>query len=165
MSDKIKEGKERSIEDQALAKYMTKDDVIVTDYDEIFSDLQILAQSLKNISSRSCRTCAFWKDPDVLKRGSVAGGYVKPRDWETDELIQFDFEVRVCNHPDLVFCERPQEEDGFGICDASEYAAAFMTGEKFCCSKYVSYLSGLQGGTVNGHMGHPTTARERGDEE
>jgi hypothetical protein len=46
------------------------------------------------------------------------------------------FEVRICQHPRLLFCERPLEANGFAVADGSEYMANFYTAEDFGCVKH-----------------------------
>ena len=78
----------------------------------------------------TCRTCKHWTvngpigDDDPI---------ITPIDPDTYEPMKIGFEVRICNHPRLLFCERPLESDGFAVADGSEYMANLYTAQDFGC--------------------------------
>lgn len=86
----------------------------------------------------ACKTCAHWKAPPIdgpyeYDRHSQI---CNPTDPDTYEPMAMPFEVRLCRHPALTFCERPVERNGFGVADGSEYMAVFATAEDFGCVRH-----------------------------
>ena len=79
----------------------------------------------------TCRTCKHWQPSE---RGSIEAPY----DPDTFEPMVFEFEVRRCMNPRLLFCERPLERDGFAVCDGSTYFAGLYTAEDFGCVNHES---------------------------
>jgi hypothetical protein len=80
----------------------------------------------------ACRTCAFWVIPERHQYDQI----LHPVDPDTYEPMDTGFEVRICQHPRLLFCERPLEANGFAVADGSEYMANFYTAEDFGCVKH-----------------------------
>ncbi len=79
----------------------------------------------------TCKTCKHWVMPE-------RGGHwiTSPYDQDTGKPMVFEFEVRQCKSPALLFCERPITPDGFSVADGSEYFAALFTAEEFGCKQY-----------------------------
>ena len=82
-----------------------------------------------------CRTCKHWQKP------SESGSYHKNdlcdyRDPVTFEDLDAPYEVRICEHPEQGFCERPLGWDGFSIADGSTYFACLATAEGFGCVRH-----------------------------
>lgn len=75
----------------------------------------------------TCKTCDFWEGKDTV---------TNPDDPDTYEPMAFDFEVRLCGHPELTLFERPMDAYGFGVCDGSGFRAVFMTAENFGCIRH-----------------------------
>ena len=75
-----------------------------------------------------CRTCKFW----VVNKGDW-DQISNPFDPDTYEPMKMPFEVRLCQHPDWKFCERPLRDDGFALADGSGYMANLYTAENFGC--------------------------------
>lgn len=81
----------------------------------------------------TCDTCKHWKkaeDWDEL---------CNPIIWNEDgERItpEYSFQVRICRHPKLRFCERPLSPDEAAVKDASHYCADLCTGPKFGCTAH-----------------------------
>lgn len=83
-----------------------------------------------------CKSCKWWQtaknryngciDPDV---SPITGD-----DWKTDEEkdMFFPHEVRYCEHPKVLFYQRPAS-DGVAVFDGSEYCAYIATGENYGC--------------------------------
>ena len=83
-----------------------------------------------------CKTCKHWQfDPDAEESWRVRG-YCEPEDPDTSENMVMPFTVRECKHPALTFCERPVEQNGFGVADGSTYMACLLTAEDFGCVRY-----------------------------
>ena len=81
----------------------------------------------------TCRTCVHWQKEEG--RGEYM---TDPEDPDTYEPMEFEFEVRQCTHPKLLFCERPLERDGFAVADGSQYFAGLYTAEDFGCVQHES---------------------------
>jgi hypothetical protein len=80
---------------------------------------------------KSCRTCAHWQPPQM--KWAVM---TSPIDPDTSEPMAFNFEVRECKHPQLLFCERPLEANGFAVADGSYYYAGLFTAQDFGCVRH-----------------------------
>ena len=78
-----------------------------------------------------CKTCAHWP-----ASGLDWDEYERPLDQDTFEPMETGFNVRRCQHPKLLFCERPLEANGFAVKDGSTYFAALYTGEDFGCVRH-----------------------------
>jgi hypothetical protein len=79
-----------------------------------------------------CKTCKWW----VLPEESEYWGHdeiVSPRQWPQDKPLPVEFEVRYCEHPRLLFCERPAQIDAATVADGSTYMANLLTAENFGC--------------------------------
>jgi hypothetical protein len=74
-----------------------------------------------------CKKCKHWKNNDRDSR------FTNPKDIDTDEDMKFEFTVKRCSNPKLLFCERPLESNGFSVRDGSDYFAALYTAENFGC--------------------------------
>lgn len=91
----------------------------------------------------TCKTCLHWVIPQDSEDSYRCREIASPRDpvtykqEKTEEAIaaKWGYNVRVCKHPKLEFCQRP-EQDGFALVDGSEYYAALVTGEDFGCVLY-----------------------------
>lgn len=79
----------------------------------------------------TCKTCKHWKT-----EGAGHSDILRPIDPDTYEPMAMPFEVRSCEHPALLFCERPLEKDGFAIADGSGYMAGLYTAEDFGCVRH-----------------------------
>ena len=77
-----------------------------------------------------CATCRHWL---VSDKDWPHGGITQPVDPDTYEPMEMPFEVRECQHPKLMFCERPVENPGFAVADGSTYVAKFYTTGAFGC--------------------------------
>lgn len=75
-----------------------------------------------------CKNCKFWGKDGKEKF------YLEYFDSEGNE-IKTAYEIALCNHTKLLFCEPPYEKDGFSISDASGYKAWLTTAEGFGCIK------------------------------
>ena len=82
--------------------------------------------------SGRCKTCVHWK----LDPGRTWDTITQPHDPDTYKPMKMPFEVRQCQHPKLLFCERPLEIDGFAVADGSEYMANLYTAEDFGCVRH-----------------------------
>lgn len=76
----------------------------------------------------TCKTCKHWTEgarhwDEILH----------PIDGDTLEPMETTFEVRMCKHPQLLFCERPLERTTFAVADGSQYMANLYTAEEFGC--------------------------------
>ena len=84
-----------------------------------------------------CKNCEYWKAakdaPYRWNHSYNSGSVCKPHDFDTGKPMKFPFDVKICTHPKLLFCERPLEPDGFSVVDGSEYFAALVTAEEFGC--------------------------------
>ena len=81
---------------------------------------------------KTCDTCEFWEfDPDGMNYR--AAWLIYPEDPDTGEPMELPFEVRRCECPRLLFCERPVEDDGACVVDGSQYFAGLITAPKFGC--------------------------------
>lgn len=80
--------------------------------------------------SATCQTCKHWSVAGP--RGST-DEIINPTDPDTYEPMVTTFEVRICKHPRLLFCERPLESDGFAVADGSRYMANLYTAQDFGC--------------------------------
>lgn len=80
----------------------------------------------------NCKTCKHWTAPE---KGDYDAMF-RPYDPDTYEPMEFGFDVRRCQHPSLLFCERPLESNGFAVRDGSEYFAALYTAEDFGCVRH-----------------------------
>lgn len=81
--------------------------------------------------SGRCKTCKFWTPPER------EWDYVAhPVDEDTFEPKVIGYEVRLCRHPELTFCETPLSADGFGVADGSTYLADLYTAEEFGCVRW-----------------------------
>lgn len=78
-----------------------------------------------------CKNCVHWVYTDDRSRWIT-----RPLDEDTNEPMKFEFEVRKCKNPKLLFCERPVESDGFAVADGSTYYAALITAENFGCKLF-----------------------------
>lgn len=56
----------------------------------------------------TCAICRHW-----TTSGREWDEIAKPTDPDTYEPMEMPFEVKVCKHPALLFCERPLETNGF----------------------------------------------------
>lgn len=79
----------------------------------------------------TCSTCKHWTVGDRYWDPIIA-----PEDPDTWEPMVMPFEVKVCKHPELLFCERPVDPAGFAVADGSTYMANFYTGPDFGCIKH-----------------------------
>lgn len=84
---------------------------------------------------KTCKTCKhwFWK---TYHGYTPHEGIVRPLDEDTYQPKEMSFEVKHCNHPELMFCERPLVPDGFCVADGSGYMANLITGSDFGCVKH-----------------------------
>ncbi len=81
----------------------------------------------------TCKTCAHWKSSEREWEEIE-----HPVDPDTYERMETTFDVRRCDHPKLLFCERPLEPNGFAVADGSEYMAILYTAEDFGCVRHES---------------------------
>lgn len=79
----------------------------------------------------TCGNCRHWKDTN-RDWDEIA----KPTDPDTYEPMAMPFEVKVCKHPALLFCERPLETNGFAVADGSKYMANLYTAKDFGCVRH-----------------------------
>lgn len=95
---------------------------------------RVLGRNMSDFYMR-CKDCKHWGNrPDSV--ADWQDHISKPIDPDTYEPMDLPHEVRRCYHPELRFCERPLEADGFAVADGSEYYAALYTGEAFGCVKW-----------------------------
>lgn len=85
------------------------------------------------MSSPRCKTCRHWLAEEGRRRHDEI---LEPVDPDTYEPMTMPFEVRQCLHPQLGFCERPVERDGFALADGSEWVARLYTAEDFGCVRH-----------------------------
>lgn len=82
-----------------------------------------------------CKTCKWWQlgegRYDSLMFPLDPATYRRPES-EDEVKAKYGFLVRNCEHPKVVFYERPQH-DGATVCDGSEYDAHLLTAEDFGC--------------------------------
>jgi hypothetical protein len=78
---------------------------------------------------KQCKTCKHWTAVDKNEWNEICNPY----DPDTFESMEMPFEVRRCEHPKLLFCERPVEINGFATMDGSEYKADLYTAEEYGC--------------------------------
>lgn len=83
-----------------------------------------------------CKTCVHWSK----KSDGGWNQILEPTDPDTYEPMVFEFEVRECTNPRLLFCERPLDRDGFAVADGSEYMANLYTAEGFGCVLHATQL-------------------------
>lgn len=81
----------------------------------------------------TCKTCKHWKTED---NNLTWNEITRPYDSDTYEPMEMPFEVRECKHPQLLFCERPLEKNGFCVADGSQYFAGLYTAEDFGCIRH-----------------------------
>lgn len=78
----------------------------------------------------TCKTCKHWqlgKEPDSDR-------IISPEDPDTFEPMKdLPFEVRKCENPRVLFCERPVERQGAAVMDGSNYFACLYGAEDFGC--------------------------------
>lgn len=72
----------------------------------------------------TCKTCKFWRDPNLYSCN------------ERKLCATTIFLVKICDHPDLNFCEPPVYKNGFSVGDGEDYFAALATAEEFGCVKH-----------------------------
>ena len=77
-----------------------------------------------------CAACKHWTDTDEWNE------ITHPRDPDTYQEMEMSFTVKRCTNPNLLFCERPLESNGFAVADGSTYFAAFFTAEDFGCVQW-----------------------------
>ena len=103
----------------------------MTDHADIVPDNQAAGGLMRN-----CKTCVHW-------RADMPEGkwdeYMFPTDPDTYLPMEMPFEVRICEHPKKLFCERPVERDGFSLQDGSGYWATIYTAEGFGCVLHDPY--------------------------
>ena len=75
-----------------------------------------------------CKECIWWT---VTNNGFDP--ISKPDDPDTCEEMVMPFEVRKCESPNVLFCERPVKINGAAVQDGSTYKAEFYTAEEFGC--------------------------------
>jgi hypothetical protein len=75
-----------------------------------------------------CKTCRFW---EIVQRDYDPIAH--PIDPDTYEPMDLPFEVRLCQHPDILFAERPLKDIGAALMDGSQYMALLYTAENFGC--------------------------------
>lgn len=78
-----------------------------------------------------CKTCTHWRPS-----GESWDEFERSRDQDTFEPMDTGFDVRRCQHPKLLFCERPLEANGFAVKDGSTYFAALYTAGDFGCVRH-----------------------------
>lgn len=80
----------------------------------------------------TCKSCVHWTTTQDDRHSDI----VNPSDPDSYMPMVMPFEVRRCDHPQLQFCERPVEPNGFAVADGSTYFAALYTAEEFGCVRY-----------------------------
>ncbi len=75
-----------------------------------------------------CQTCKWWIEP-----GDDWDEIAYPVDPDTYQRMVMPFEVRLCQHPDKLFCERPVKDIGMALRDGSGYRADLYTAVNFGC--------------------------------
>lgn len=86
---------------------------------------------------QNCKTCKHWK---LTKVYGCCEDLISPPDPVTyirckneEEIKQkWGTVVRCCEHPKIVFCQRPSI-DGAAVVDGSEFFAKLITAENFGC--------------------------------
>jgi len=76
-----------------------------------------------------CKSCKHWTESE----DHFLSHLMKPYDWEAEEPMKFDFEVRYCDSPSLLFSQRPLYANEAAVADASDYMASMLTAEGFGC--------------------------------
>jgi len=77
----------------------------------------------------TCKTCKHWR----LARDND-DNMTTPLDPDTYQPMTFDYEVRECYAPDILFLERPLIRKGAALADGSNYMARLVTAEDFFCA-------------------------------
>lgn len=84
----------------------------------------------------TCKTCNYWVQHEDRYHSICfprkPGSAWEQCDDEAEVVAIFGHRVRVCEHPKVLFYQRP-ERDGAAVCDGSEYAAELLTAEDFGC--------------------------------
>lgn len=85
---------------------------------------------------RTCKDCKHWKKGEDYDEGDKVARPYHPVtfDPQTEEktVETYGYAVRYCEHPKILFYERP-EIDGAAVVDGSDYFAALLTAESFGC--------------------------------
>lgn len=79
-----------------------------------------------------CKTCKWWQMPlecDYWGDNDLAA----PKQWPAGTFLPVEFEVRYCNNPHILFCERPLKRNAASVADGSAYMANLYTAEDFGC--------------------------------
>jgi hypothetical protein len=84
---------------------------------------------------KTCKNCKHWGPSEDWD------SYAHPKDPDTyGEMANMPFKVDQCRNPQLLFCERPVEENQAAVCDGSSYMAKLYTGPKFGCTDFQEQL-------------------------
>jgi hypothetical protein len=73
-----------------------------------------------------CKDCKHWGSIDWDEED-----FIKP--WESYTEKNYDFKVKRCSNPKLLFYERPTEINGFAVTDGECYMVQLHTAEDFGC--------------------------------
>lgn len=86
---------------------------------------------------KHCLTCKYWQNSkSAVRYGSITNPpdpatYVECKT-EEETKKKWGFLVRCCEHPKVVFYERP-EINGAAVVDGSNFSATLLTAEGFGC--------------------------------